>query len=155
MITGGASAMKDKDIFKDPEFRQGLKDKFKGWTDDDIDHLTPAQRNLISNLDKLHKHKLVAEVVEVKGCAYRPRIGDKYVFTATGRLIPEESTFPKICAAAIAQMISWVWMTHDRVLSGVDTTQPFFLDRVRCLDMGPERGGWGNVVFKMYIQKED
>jgi len=146
--------MNEKDVFQDREYRKWLKEKFGGWTDDDIDNLTATQRNFLLNLDKMHRYKLIAEVVEAKGCARGPKIGDKYVFTATGTLIPEETTFPGVCVPAIAPMVSWVWMTYQRILEDGDPQQPFWMDHVRCLDMGPERGGWGCVVFKMYIQEK-
>jgi hypothetical protein len=146
--------MTENDVFKDKEFREKLMAKFQGWTDDDIDKLTATQRNFILNLDKMHQYKLIAQVTEVNGCARRPKIGDKFVFSATGILLPEETTFPGICVPAITPMVSWVWMTYQRILEGGDPRQPFWLDRVRCLDMGPERGGWGSVVFQMYIEEK-
>ena len=42
--------MNEKDIFQDKEYRKWLKEKFGGWTDDDIDNLTTNQRNFLLNL---------------------------------------------------------------------------------------------------------
>jgi len=96
---------------------------------------------------------MVAEVIEVKDCCSAGhKVGQKYVFTASGFLLPEESTVPHLCLWAMATMLPFVYIIFDRTAEGLDPS-PRGYDRIHCTDVGMDCGGLGRVVFAIYCEK--
>jgi len=131
-----------------PEMIEMVK-KIWGWTDDQIENLSPKQQRLIERGDEFRRWRLVAEVLEARNCIAGLKKGDRYVFHGSGFLLPEESTCPKICLWAIAAFVPFSFMLYDRIGQGSDPSE-FCIDRVRCLDVGVEQGGYGEALFRLY-----
>jgi uncharacterized repeat protein (TIGR04076 family) len=134
-----------------PEMTEKAK-KIWGWTDEQIKSLSPKHQRLIEKGDEFRKWRVVAEVLEAKNCIAGLKKGDKYIFHGSGFLLPEESTCPKICLWALTSFVPFSFMLYDRIGQGDDPSE-FWIDRVKCLDVGVERGGYGEVLFRMYCIK--
>ena len=126
--------------------------KVWGWDDEQIKGLSPKHQRLIERGEDFRKWRLVAEVLETRHCIAGLKKGDKYVFHGSGFLLPEETTCPKICLWAFASFVPFSFMLYDRIGQGEDPSE-FWIDRIRCLDVGVERGGYGEVLFRMYCMK--
>jgi uncharacterized repeat protein (TIGR04076 family) len=128
--------------------------KIWGWTDEQAKGISPKQLKLIEKGEEFRKWRLVAEVLEAKNCIAGLKKGEKYVFHGTGVLLPEESTCPKICLWALAAFVPFSFMLYDRIGQGDDPSE-FWIDRVRCMDVGVERGGYGEALFRLYSTKRE
>ena len=126
--------------------------KIWGWTDAEVERLGPKNLNLIEKGGQFRLWRLVAEVLEAKNCIAGLKKGHRYVMHASGFLLPEESTGPKICLWALAAFVPFSYMLYDRIGEGSDPSE-FWIDRVRCLDVGVERGGYGEVLFRLFCEK--
>ena len=140
-----------------PETRiNSLRRKLKenaGWTEEELDSLSPKQWVFLDREHKLRHYKIIAEVIRVEDhCELRPKIGDKFVFTGAGMLVTEESTFPAICITALAGIFPFIYIIIDRILAGLDANE-IWRDQVSCLDSNLQDGGLGRVVFKIYCEK--
>lgn len=124
----------------------------RGWTDADLDNISEKQWYRLDRTGRLVNYKLIAEVVESKYCAFKPKKGDKFVFQAGIILLPEESTFPTMCLWALARILPFTHMFIDRVCEGLDPNGMFY-DHVKCTDTGPECGGLGEVLFRIYSEE--
>jgi len=145
--------MTNKKDIKDKQFREWLKEYFEGWTDEDIDALSEKQLKFLSLRERLGQYKVEAEVVYAKGCAAKPKIGDKIVFTGTGEFIAEETTFPFLCVATVTALWPLINTGMDRIIEGLDPNG-MWRDQFKCRDMGVRWGMFGEVVFKLrYIPR--
>ncbi len=122
-----------------------------GYSEEQFNRLNEKQRKIIEAAPLRRQYKMIAEVVESANCGYKPKIGDKYVMMANGRLIPEECTFP-ICLWALAPFLPISYVVFDRISQGLDPNGHLF-DHIRCTDTGCDCGGIGQVAFKIYCQK--
>ena len=93
----------------------------------------------------------VAEVIDSHGCHCKHRVGDKFVMTAGGQLLTDQC--PKgICLSALAPISRIMPTIYDRLISGSD---PNFerSNVVQCEDVGLDKGGWGKILMKVYVEK--
>lgn len=137
-----------------PRLRQRLKETH-GYTDEQLDlylaNNPKALRVLQNFARKYREYKMIAEVVQSRGCALHLKEGEKFVLTSDGLLLADESTAP-LCLWALAPLVPFNYMVYDRLIEGQDPTE-LGLDRVRCLDVGLECGGWGEVLLKVYCTR--
>ena len=136
----------------DPKIMERVK-KIWGWSDEQIKGLTAKHERLIEKGEEFRKWRLVAEVIEAHNCIAGLEKGHKYVFHGSGFLLPEKSTAPRICLWAMACFVPFSFMLYDRIGQGEDPSE-FWIDRVRCMDVGIERGGYGEVLFRMYCVRD-
>ena len=126
--------------------------KFWGWSDKQIDNLTPKHWQLIKQGHRFDEYRLIAEVTDVRNCLAGAKVGDKYVFHPSGFLLPNESTVRRFCLWAMAPMLPFSYMLYDRIALETDPSS-FAIDRIGCSDVGVEEGGYGKVTFKVYCEK--
>jgi len=131
------------------EVREMLKG-ILGITDEDIDKIGPDRAKLLSHAPELFSYKIIAEVTASKYCAAGIKVGDKFVFNANV-LNKEESTAPA-CIGALAPLMEPIHMIFDRLGEGLDPNG-LWCRTVSCFDPGLERGGVGNVLFKLTTEK--
>jgi len=147
---GGIKSMAQREISE--RRMERLKAAF-GWTEEQIRSLSPSQWKYLDNARKFGQYKVIAEVVKAENCIYQPKIGDKFVFSAAGELLPNECTFPALCVFALAPIfVPYVYVIQDRICEGVDPCG-LVLDHIKCLDAGVEGGGFGEVLFRIYCEK--
>ena len=105
---------------------------------------------VVRGFPEMKKYKLVAEVVKSVNC--RAEVGQKFIFTSRGKLLPDESDCP-LCIRALAPMGQILFGFWDRFMEeGIELNEGMW-DHFQCLDPGIERGGRGNVLFKVYAKK--
>ena len=132
--------------------RRKMKESI-GWTDEELDRISPKQWIQTDSEYKLRHYKMIAEVVQINGhCELRPKIGDKYVFTNGCMLKLEESTFPGVCLWALSGIFPISLMVIDRIFAGLDPNE-MFRDHAGCMDLSLGIGGLGQVVFRVYCEK--
>ena len=134
------------------EYLRKVMKEARGWTDEEINSLSSKQWTRLDRSGKFRDYDIVAEVVEVNRCAFKPQKGDRFVFRAGILLVPEESTFPALCLWAMARIVPFTFMIMDRISIGVDPNDNFF-DHVKCCDTGLQCGGLGEVLFRVYAEK--
>lgn len=122
------------------------------YTDKQIRNLSPKAWAYIGTLERKKEYRIVAEVVHAKNCACKPKKGDRFVLTANGMLLPEESTFPVFCMYALQALFPFFPAINERFAGNLDPS-PSGWDMVRCFDVGQECGGLGSVLFRIYCEK--
>lgn len=135
-----------------PELIQFAKERY-GASDELVKRLSDTQWRVIKSAPGRHKHRMVAEVIESRTCSAEHKRGQKYVFSASGFLLPEESTVTRLCLFAIAPMLPFILIVYDRLAEGLEDPSPKGWDSVHCADVGLECGGIGQVLFRVYCEK--
>ena len=95
--------------------------------------------------------RVIAEVTESHGCHAKHRVGDRFVMTAGGQLIADEC--PKgMCVSAVAAINKLLPAIYERL---INKTDPEFkwVDTVQCGDVGLDKGGWGKILMKVYVEE--
>ena len=97
------------------------------------------------------KCRVVAEVVESHGCHAKHRVGDKFVLTPGGQLI--EDKCPKnMCISALSEISKVMPAIFERLINKSDPDFERF-DIVQCPDVGLDKGGWGKILMKVYVER--
>ncbi len=131
------------------ETARSLKEKFS-WSDEQLKLLGPMHWKVIDAFPRREGYRVVAEVLQAGGCALQAKVGDKIVFSPGGVVLPQESTFPQLCLWALAPMFPIFQTIYDRFAEGIDPNPIWNV--VKCADVGIECGGFGEVLFKIYVQ---
>jgi len=148
----------DKEPKEKLEKRWNKFQKAIGYTDEElaIYRSNPKYVKAMEHAPKFATHKIIVEVVESHNCAARHKVGDKFVMTGNGNLIRDECP-EYMCCQAIASFQPLIFGMYERFSEDLDPNGLLF-DTVHCLDVGCRRGGWGEIVMKMYaaeIPKEE
>ena len=123
-------------------------------SDEDLERLAPGIRKVVSDLPNKMRWKVVAEVTESKYCFAGMKPGDKFVFNYPMLNIAESTARP--CVAAIAALAEYLPVFVDRVAEGIDPNDSRLAgQQFRCPDVGVERGGLGEVYFRLYAEKAE
>jgi uncharacterized repeat protein (TIGR04076 family) len=131
------------------ELEQICKEVF-GYSEAEIAGLSEKQQKIIESRTLRKAYKIIIEVVKSANCACKPKIGDRYVMTPSGVVLPDECTFP-LCLWALAPLLPISYVIYDRLSQGQDPNGHLF-DHVRCTDTGVKCGGIGEVLFKVYCE---
>ena len=107
----------------------------------------PKFQNLFHNAVEASKYRLVAEVIESKGCHSGHVVGQRLVFDNSGNLLTKESP-ERVCAFLMPNMTVLINAFFENLMNGRDPNEVMF-DTSGCFDQGPGCGGWGHVVFRM------
>lgn len=126
-----------------------------GYSDEEFAEwkAVPRNRRLAENLPEIAKYRMVVEVVKSRGCVMGHKPGDKFYFAGNGALLCTEGP-PHICAGALAPLMSHAWKIVDKVGVGQDPTKNTF-NRVGCIDVGLEDGGWGEILMEIKVEKSE
>jgi uncharacterized repeat protein (TIGR04076 family) len=127
--------------------------KHMGYTDEDMALFKsdPNKVKMVTETPEFVKCRVIAEVIESKGCHARHLVGDRFVMTPSGQLITEN--VPKrICLSALAAVGGVIPAVYERLVSKSD---PEFKRSqvVQCGDIGLENGGWGKILMKIFLEK--
>ena len=94
------------------------------------------------------KYSIVAEVVAARHCNSGHEVGQKLTLDVDGnfigRLCPR-----KMCVYLISQLAIPVALINERLSEALDPNQFHFMRYVRCLDVGVECFGYGEVMLKV------
>ncbi len=127
--------------------------KHMGYTDAELALFLsdPQKVKMVTQTPDFVKCRVIAEVIESHGCHAGHRVGDRFVMTAGGQLIAGES--PKnMCMFALGPVSRILPAIYDRLTSKSD---PNFkrTNIVQCTDVGLDKGGWGKILMKVYVEK--
>ena len=111
----------------------------------------PIKVKMVTETPEFVKCRVIAEVIESHGCHARHRVGDRFVMTASGQLIADEC--PKaMCVSAVAAISAVLPAIYERLISKTDPDGKR-VDIVQCSDVGLDKGGWGKILMKVYVEK--
>jgi uncharacterized repeat protein (TIGR04076 family) len=97
------------------------------------------------------KRRVIAEVIESQGCHAQHKVGDRFVMTAGGQLIAQDCP-KRMCMFALGPVSAVLPAIYERLISGSDPNWERF-NIVQCTDVGLDKGGWGKVLMKVYVEK--
>ena len=140
----------DKEQQEKIEKRWKKFQEYQGYTDEEmaIYRSNPKYVRAMEQAPKFITHKIIVEVVESHNCNAGHRVGDKFVLTGNGYLIADEC--PKyMCIHALSACTPLIYAMWERFYEDLDPDMMLF-DTVHCLDVGCKRGGWGELIMKMY-----
>ncbi len=107
----------------------------------------PKFQRLFENVVEASKYRLVAEVIDSKGCHTGHVIGQKLIFDNAGNLLSKESP-DRICAFLMPNLTVLVNAFFENMMNGRNPNEVMF-NTTGCFDSGPMCGGWGHVVVRM------
>lgn len=135
-----------------PELMKYAKERL-GASEEQLKNFTDTQWRILKATPLRHQYRMVAEVISVfDSCTAQHKVGQKYVCSASGYLLPEECTVTQLCLWAMPPLLNFIYVVYDRLSEGLDPT-PRGYDRMQCYDCGLDCGGFGRVVFKIYCEK--
>ena len=133
----------DKDLIVEM-IRKRLKLNDQEWA---IIVKNPKFQRLFTNAVEASKYRLVAEVIDSKGCQSGHIIGQKLVFDNSGNLLTKENP-DRVCAFLMPNLTVLINAFFENMMNGRDPNEVIF-NTTGCFDTGPQCGGWGHVVVKM------
>lgn len=127
--------------------------KHMGYTDEEmrIFRSDPEKVRMVTETPEFVKYRVIAEVIEVQGCHAGHKVGDKFVMTAGGQLITEACP-KRMCMFALGPVAGMLPVLYERLISKSDQ-ECQRSNIVQCTDVGLEKGGWGKVLMKVYLEK--
>ena len=123
------------------------------YTDEEMEifRSDPEKVRMVTQTPEFVKCRVIAEVIESHGCHARHKVGDRFVMTAGGQLITEECP-KRLCMFALGPVSNILPAIYGRLISKSD---PKFerSNIVQCTDIGLDKGGWGKILMKVYVEK--
>lgn len=107
----------------------------------------PRFQDLFQNAVKASRYRLVAEVIQSKGCHSKHRTGQKLIFDSSGNLLTRENP-ERICVFLMPNLTVLINAFFENLMNGRDPNEVMF-NTTGCFDTGPACGGWGHVVVRM------
>ncbi len=96
------------------------------------------------------RYSIAAEVVKARHCNSGYRVGDRFILDVDGNFIAKFCP-PRLCVYAMSQLVVPVALINERLSEGLDPNQFHFMHQVRCLDVGVECGGYGEVRLEIKV----
>jgi hypothetical protein len=128
--------------------RLGLEDKeFQAIKD------SPKFQRLFDNILAGSRYRLVAEIVESKGCHSGHVKGQKLLFDSACNLLTREAP-ERVCAFLMPNLTVLINAFFENLLNGRNPNEVIF-NRTGCYAVGPACGGWGHVIFEMHAEPRD
>lgn len=123
-----------------------------GYTDEEMKVWSsfPVYLEMIKNSENFMKSRIIAEVVEARGCMALHKVGQKIVMDGNGVLLRDDCP-ERMCSMLLGPMMSFVPMIMQTFKDNTDPNSVIF-PRFRCLDLGVERGGWGLVMCDFHVE---
>ncbi len=127
--------------------------KHMGYTDAEMKIFAsdPQKVRMVTETPEFLKCRLIAEVIESHGCHAQHKVGDRFVMTPGGQIIAEECP-RRMCISALGPVSRTLSAIFDRLISRSDPHCERY-NIVQCDDIGVEKGGWGKILMKVYLEK--
>ncbi len=127
--------------------------KHMGYTDQEMEifRSDPQKVRMVTQTPDFVRCRVIAEVIESHGCHAKHRVGDRFVMTAGGQLISEECP-KRMCMFALGPVSAMLPVIYERLITKSDPDFERF-NIVQCTDVGLEKGGWGKILMKVYVEK--
>jgi uncharacterized repeat protein (TIGR04076 family) len=124
-----------------------------GYTEADLEQF-PAGDPRLRQMDRLGraaaKYSIQVEVVRARHCNSGYQAGDTFILDVDGNFITRFCP-PRLCVYAVSQFVVPVALINERLSEGLDPNQFHFMHQVRCLDVGVECRGYGEVRFEIKV----
>jgi hypothetical protein len=108
-------------------------------------------QQLFKSATEASKYRLIAEVVESKGCHSGHVVGQKLVFDNTGNLLTKENP-DRVCSFLMPNLAVLINAFFENLMNGRNPNEVMF-NTTGCFDTGPCCGGWGHIVVKMTAER--
>jgi hypothetical protein len=95
-------------------------------------------------------YSIEAEVVKSRHCNSGHATGQKLILDADGNFITKLCP-KKLCVYLVSQLTLPVAMINERLSEGLEPNDFHFMRYVRCLDVGVECLGFGEVMVKVSV----
>jgi uncharacterized repeat protein (TIGR04076 family) len=124
-----------------------------GYTEADLKNFH-AGDSRVRQMERLGRaaarYSISVEVVKARHCNSGYKEGDKLILDVDGNFITKFCP-SRLCVYAISQLAVPVAIINERLSEGLDPNQFHFMHQVRCLDVGVECGGYGEVRFEVKV----
>jgi uncharacterized repeat protein (TIGR04076 family) len=124
-----------------------------GYTAADLQYFQPGDPR-VRQMEKLGRaaarYSIAAEVIKARNCNSGYRVGDKFILDVDGNFIPKFCP-SRLCVYLVSQMAVPVALINERLSEGLDPNQFHFMHQVRCLDVGVECSGYGEVMLEIKV----
>jgi len=124
-----------------------------GYTEADLKQFQEDDRR-VRQMEKLTRaaarYSIQAEVVKARHCNSGYQAGDKFILDVNGNFITTLCP-ARLCVYAVSQLAVPVALINERLGEGLDPNRFHFMHQVRCLDVGVECGGYGEVMLEMKV----
>ena len=124
-----------------------------GYTEADLEQFQAGDPRL-RQMERLGRaaarYSIQAEVVKARNCNSGYQAGDKFILDVNGNFITKLCP-ARLCVYAISQLAVPVALINERLGEGLDPNRFHFMHQVRCLDVGVECGGYGEVMFGIKV----
>lgn len=124
--------------------RRRLNLEDQAWS---VIEANPKFQALFQNAVKAAKYRLVAEVIESKGCHSGHSKGQRLIFDNAGNLLTRHNP-KRVCAFLMPNVTVLINAFFENLMNGRDPNEVMF-NTTGCYDTGPSCGGWGHVVVRM------
>lgn len=130
-----------------------LFQKHMAYTDEEMEifRSDPHKVRMVTQTPEMVKCRVIAEVIESHGCHAQHRVGDRFVMNPGGQLIAEESP-KRICLSALGAINYIMPAIQERLVNKSDPNFERY-HIVQCPDTGLDKGGWGKILMKVYVEK--
>ena len=96
------------------------------------------------------KYSIQAEVLRARHCNSGYQAGDTFILDVDGNFITKFCP-KRLCVYLISQLAVPVALINERLSEGLDPNQFHFMHQVRCLDVGVDCSGYGEVMLKVQV----
>lgn len=124
--------------------RKRLKLEDQEWV---LIEKNPKFQRLFKNALEASKYRLIAEVIESKGCHSGHVVGQRLIFDNSGNLLTKENP-DRVCSFLMPNLTVLINAFFENMMNGRDPNEVMF-NTTGCFDTGPGCGGWGHIVVKM------
>lgn len=107
----------------------------------------PRFQRLFENALNASKYRLIAEVIESKGCHSGHVKGQRLVFDSSGNLLTKEAP-DRVCSFLMPNLTVLINAFFENLMNGRNPNEVIF-NTTGCFDTSPACGGWGHVVVRM------
>jgi uncharacterized repeat protein (TIGR04076 family) len=127
--------------------------KHMGYSDEEMKTFRsdPRKVQMVTQTPEFIKRRVIAEVIESQGRHARHRVGDRFVMTPGGQLIADQCP-KKMCMFALGPVSQILPVIYERLMAKSDPDCERF-NIVQCTDIGLDKGGWGKILMKVYVEK--
>jgi uncharacterized repeat protein (TIGR04076 family) len=127
--------------------------KHMGYTDAEMKTFRsdPVKVKMVTETPEFTKCRVIAEVIESHGCHAQHKVGDRFVLNPGGQLVTGECP-KKICLSALVPISQVMPAIFERLINKSDPNFERF-NIVQCMDVGLDKGGWGKILMKVYVER--
>jgi hypothetical protein len=97
------------------------------------------------------RYSIVAEVVEARHCNSGHAVGQAFTLDVDGNFITRRCP-KKMCVYLVSQLAVPVALINERLSENLEPNDFHFMRHVRCLDVGVDCYGYGEVRLKVRVR---